>query len=398
MSKKGENIYRRKDGRWEGRCILERKADGRYRYEYVYAGTYQEAKEKLILKKSAVIAGRTSVGRAEPPAGGFPFRIPAEAWLNAMRSQVRDSTYIKYRNLLFSYILPDLGDMEWNRLNHAVLEDFCSRLRDFGGQRQEGLSSKTVSDVISVIRGISRYSASRGICPPLELSSITVRKEAKEPNVLTRKEQEKLCHFLYSELNDKNLGILICIFTGLRLGELCALRWTDISISEQTISVRSTMQRIQTDDENSSSKTRIIVTAPKSRGSIRQIPIPADLVRILAAYRKGRTGYVLTGRTDCFVEPRSMERYFARVLSKAGVRPVNFHTLRHTFATRCVELDFDTKSLSEILGHSNVNITLNRYVHPSMELKRRNMQRLSDLLAVSYRRQGRSFHRKIKEP
>ena len=172
------------------------------------------------------------------------------------------------------------------------------------------------------------------------------------------------CSFLLSELNDQNIGLLVCMFAGLRLGELCALKWEDISFSEQTIHVHRTMQRIQSAGDFGK-KTKIVITPPKSSDS-----------------KRWKKGYVLTGREDIYVEPRAMERYFDGVLKKIGLQKVNFHALRHTFATRCVEMNFDAKSLSEILGHSNVNITMDRYVHPSMELKRQNMQRLSELLAV----------------
>lgn len=393
MSRKGENIYQRKDGRWEGRCIKGRGEDRRYLYEYVYADTYQEVKERLIMKKSKVLLskGQPQEDRPCKVPGPAPesviFRRLAENWLAATRCRVRESTYIKYRNLLNSYILPELGDKEWNEFSQEQLEIFCRKMRAEGGCRRRGLSSKTVSDILSVIRGIARYASGRGLGLPCEMSPVAVKKEAKEMRVLTEREQETLCRFLCANLNDCSIGILICMFTGLRLGEICALRWEDVSLAEQTIYVHQTMQRIQNErkegDVPDEQKTKIIITAPKSHDSIRRIPVPKELAEILAAYRGGKKGYVLTGQAGRYVEPRTMERHFARILAEAGIERVHFHTLRHTFATRCVERNFDMKSLSEILGHANVNITLNRYVHPSMELKRKNMQKLSDLLAVS---------------
>lgn len=198
---------------------------------------------------------------------------------------------------------------------------------------------------------------------------------------LTKKQQEKLYRYLRSDLSNRNLGLLLCMFTGLRLGEICALTWSDISFSEQTICVRRTMQRVQTKDD-SQRKTKVVITSPKSGNSVRRIPVPRELMKVLHAYRKGRKGFVLTGKEDAYVEPRAMERHLDKVLKQLGMEHVNFHALRHTFATRCIEMDFDAKSLSEILGHADVNITLNRYVHPTMELKRDNMQKLSALLAV----------------
>lgn len=173
----------------------------------------------------------------------------------------------------------------------------------------------------------------------------------------------------------------MCLFTGLRVGEICALRWEDISFSDHTIHVHQTLQRIQ-NRANSKQKTKIVITAPKSACSIRTIPVPNDLIVILASYKTSSKGYILTNCEQTPLEPRTMQNHFKRALQKSGIAPANYHSLRHTFATRCIELGFDVKSLSEILGHASVNITMNRYVHPTMELKQENMQRLSALLAV----------------
>ena len=185
----------------------------------------------------------------------------------------------------------------------------------------------------------------------------------------------------YSKLDGCNIGILVCLFTGLRVGEICALRWEDISFLDHTIHVHQTLQRIQ-DRNNSEHKTRIVVTTPKSACSIRTIPVPEDLIVLLESYKTSSTGYILTNSDQEFLEPRTMQNHFKKALRKSSVDPANYHSLRHTFATRCIELGFDVKSLSEILGHASVTITMNRYVHPSMELKKENMQRLSELLAV----------------
>lgn len=398
MAKRGENIYHRKDGRWEGRYILGRKEDGRYKYGYIYGKNYLETKKELMNRKNdldlpsdvlnwktereALLAAEEMAMKQAESSGPILFRYPVEGWLAASQRRVRESTYTKYWNVVHSYILPELGEIEWENLNWETIDLFCHRLIASGGKKQQGLSPETVADTLSVIRNIFRYATSRGYEKPCDISSITIKREIKDMRILSRREQETLCDHLLTHLNDRNLGILLCLFTGLRLGEICALRWEDVSFSEQALYVHQTMQRLQNRGKTGK-KTRVIITPPKSRSSIRRIPVPDELADILFVYGKEKTGYVLTGKEEAFVEPRTMERYFARILKEAELEKVNFHALRHTFATRCVEMSFDLKSLSEILGHTNVNITLNRYVHPSMDLKRRNMQRLAALLAVS---------------
>lgn len=199
--------------------------------------------------------------------------------------------------------------------------------------------------------------------------------------VLSISEQEKLERVLREDLSFSNLGILLCLYTGIRIGEVCALTWKDIIAEEQILSVNKTMQRLQ-QLNGFERKTRIVISSPKSECSIRRIPLPDSIYHLLQSNRCSDDSYILTGRINKFVEPRTMENRFKKVLRLAGVQDTNFHTLRHTFATRCVELGFDIKSLSEILGHASVNITLNRYVHPSMELKQKNMNMLSDLFTV----------------
>ena len=199
--------------------------------------------------------------------------------------------------------------------------------------------------------------------------------------VLSRCEQGTLSKYLCKKLSPCNLGILLCLYTRLRIGEICALKWGDIFIEEQYLFVHQSMQRIQL-NRISGKKTEIVIQSPKSDCSIRRIPIPYEVLQLLIPVKKPDEAFLLTGSAYSYIEPRCMENQFKSVMKACGISNVNFHTLRHTFATRCVELGFDVKSLSKILGHASVNITLNRYVHPSMELKQENMNLLSSLLTT----------------
>lgn len=378
MSRKGENIYKRKDGRWEGRYIKSRSENGKARYGYVYAKSYRETKNKL---SEAVHSSKDLSCKQSYVDNPIIFSKVASEWYEIRKPQIKESTSVKYYNLLNSYILPKLGNKTMNSLTHDYIESYCNELLFTGGKKGTGLSPKTVSDILSIIRNILNYCADQGHLLVCDARSITVKQTAKEMRILSRNEQKCICQYLFSNLTAYNIGILICLFTGIRIGEICALQWEDISLNERTIHVHQTMQRIQTPDSHDH-KTAVIVTSPKSSCSIRTIPLPDELVEIISNFSTSTSGYFLTGSKVKYIEPRTMQNHFKQVLRECSIEETNYHTLRHTFATRCVELGFDTKSLSEILGHASVTITMNRYVHPSIELKRNNMERLSVLFSV----------------
>lgn len=378
MPRKGENIYKRKDGRWEGRYIKSRLETGKAQYGYIYAKSYREIKNKLSI---AIQSNNKLQSKPIQTSDLITFREVATEWYELRQPQLKESTSIKYLNLLNSYMLPQLGNKTLDALTHDSIKKFCNELLIAGGKKGSGLSAKTVSDVLSIIRNILKYCIDTGRIPACDARSVTVKQTQKEMRIFSRSEQERLCKYLYTNLNPCNIGILICLFTGIRVGEICALQREDISLSERTIHVHQTMQRIQTPD-SMEHKTAIIISTPKSSCSIRTIPLPDELACIISTFIDSSSGYFLTGSKTKYIEPRTMQNHFKQVLKESSVDNANYHALRHTFATRCVELGFDIKSLSEILGHASVNITMNRYVHPSIELKRNHMQRLSSLFAV----------------
>lgn len=283
--------------------------------------------------------------------------------------------------MLNTYITPRLGKIVVGHITADVLNEYCNWLLANGGQKKQGLSHKTVSDALSVIRSILHYARLQRIpvsCTGTEISIHTTRQKLC---ILSNSQQEQLVNYLVTNPSERNFGLLLCLYTGIRLGEVCALRWEDISEHEKTIHIHQTMQRVQLVNGDSEKKTAVITTTPKSPCSIRLIPVPPILWSLLSKFHTER-GFILTG-TEKYVEPRTMENHFKRVLKCVGLSNVNFHCLRHTFATRCVEVGFDVKTLSEILGHSNITITMNRYVHPTMQMKRENMERLSSLFLVN---------------
>lgn len=175
------------------------------------------------------------------------------------------------------------------------------------------------------------------------------------------------------------MGVYLCLFTGIRIGELCALQWKDISFDDNTLKIGRTLQRLQCTDNSSLAKTKIIITEPKSPAASRCIPLPDFLVNTIKPFAGAPQSFILSGSSKKVIEPRTMQNHFKKYLVESKVECANFHSLRHTFATRCVEIGFEIKTLSEILGHSSVKITLDRYVHSSMEQKKANMKKLDGI-------------------
>lgn len=381
MPRRGENIYRRKDGRWEGRYKKD-KVNGKTKYGYVYAKSYKEVKERLMsinqLRDTELIKQNTFKGNK------VTFYEAAEKWLSIKASTIKKSSYVKYNNMLRYYLYPQLKNIFIDEITYENVNNLTNVLLTTAGNKGTGLSPKTVQCVLSLLNQIMSYVSHYYTDLHLSIPSITVKQEQKVLRVLSPQEQQRLTVYLYDNMELCNLGILVCMYSGLRIGELCALRWENILWNEKCIYVKETMQRLQNTDTSGTlmSKTSIVISAPKSACSIRKIPIPEQLFSLLRMYECESSTFLMTG-TKSYIEPRTLQYRFKRITEKCNIYDVKFHSLRHTFATRCVELGFDIKSLSEILGHANVNITLNRYVHPSMEQKQKNMNLLSELLIVS---------------
>lgn len=374
MSRKGENIYKRKDGRWEGRYIKER-VDGKARYRSVYAGSYREVKEKLHIAKKLL----ETADEPEEKSAGKMAEV-SEKWLEDIAGTLKESSIVKYEDLLRCYILPEFGEHDFSRITNRQIIDFSSSLLLKGGMDGQGLAPSTVLEVMSALSSMRIYALKREYKIAFSTECVSIRREAKEIRVFSVEEEKKLISWLKNNPDFTSLGILLCLFTGIRLGELCALGWDDIDLQENVLHIRKTMQRIRVKEQDKR-KTDVKIFEPKSTSSIRDIPLPANIRKLLGKYCQPGA-FFLTGQKDCFVEPRTMQNRFKAVLQACGIADANFHAIRHTFATRCVELGFDVKSLSEILGHASVAITMNRYVHPSMALKSENMARLDELFAV----------------
>lgn len=300
------------------------------------------------------------------------------AWLQSVRINVKESTYMRYKQMITTHISTELGKYPINKISSQLIEKFVEdKLTKGRLDGKGGLSPKTVTDIVTIIKSSMEYASYNGLSATCNLSKLTVKKKDKEMRVLSTEEQKKLTTVLLSEMDLYKLGVLISLYTGIRIGELCALRWENLNLNCKTLRVRETMQRIQCPEVTETAKTKIVITEPKSKCSVRDIPLPDFLIEIIQQFQSVPKAYVLTGDKNKYIEPRTMQNRFQKYVEQSEIDSANYHSLRHTFATRCVEVGFEIKSLSEILGHANVNITLNRYVHSSFELKSNNMNKLS---------------------
>lgn len=316
--------------------------------------------------------------RKKEPEPWQMINVLAKQWLEYSRLGLTESSYIKYRNLLKNHIIPELGQIAISDLSTQCVTDFAAKKLKEGRKDQKGgLSEKTVRDILTIVHSICNYANRIELITPCRFDLIKLRCREKEVRTLNQEERNELENFLFQDESLVKTGILLSLFMGLRIGEVCALRKGNILYKEEILQIRFTMQRIQNPDKTNMKKTKIIVTEPKTEKAVRDIPIPDFLLgRLYVLWDLPDDAYILTGTAEKFIEPRTLENIFKRYLKECNMPDINYHALRHTFATRCIEAGFDIKSLSEILGHANVNITLNRYVHSSLEQKRENMKKL----------------------
>ncbi len=357
MSKKGSNIYKRKDGRWEGRLYFS----GSRKYKSVYGKTYTEAKKRL----------RELNAEKDTAKCMSMFSDIAMQWLEYRRCFLKESTYSCYFTKLSAHVIPYFKGMKYDSVTAEAVADFVSR------KIREGYSEKYVSDILVMLKTVAKWAFNTYGYRNGLLNFPAVKASKSEPQLLDRNQQKKLQDCLMEEENATNIGILLAMYTGIRIGELCALKWGDFNFEENYFAISKTVQRISQSGEGA--KTKIIITQPKTPNSIRIIPIPQFLISPLKRLRQSEECYFLSGN-EKLTEPRCMTYRFKKLLKKAGVPSVRFHSLRHTFATNCLRTDsFDIKTLSEILGHSGADVTMKIYVHSSLERKKLCMSRIKPI-------------------
>lgn len=377
MARRGENITKRKDGRWEARVIYGHKPDGKAIYKFLYGKTYREVRDRKLQFLTEIDKKAENIDKK--------FDDILDEFVTQLGYTVKRSTYARYRSIIDVHIRPYFGAYSATQICAKEIDLFTKQKLDTGRTDQRGgLAPKTVSDILSVLSGAIKFAEAHGYDMSKANLFAKPRIESKITEVLSINEEVHLVKHMNNSDDCEKFGVILCLHTGLRIGELCALRWADIDLDNRVIFINKTMQRLSIHSScNIKKRTEIVITSPKTSSSMRIVPIPDSLVRNLQYYKlkaSGSNPYFLTA-TDSYIEPSNYYAKYQRWLKQCGVRPHPFHVLRHTFATRCIENGFDPKSLSEILGHSDVKMTLSRYVHPSMDVKRRELNRLALFLS-----------------
>lgn len=344
MARRGENIYKRKDGRYEGRYIKYYDISGTAVYGYVYSSSYSELKELLAKYKT------------EKPKRQCNNTLLAEwikRWIDSQPG-LKPTTKQVYKSHINNYINPNLGKIPLKKLNGDILQGFVNNLN---------LSASTVKNIFSILKSALSSAEDNGLIFNIWNKVKVPKKDISIIKVLTVNEQKMLESVLLSPFD---IGIWICLYTGLRIGEVCALKWTDINFETSALTVNGTQARTENGVE---------IISPKSKSSKREIPMPAILINKLKEISH-ECEYVLS-KNNRAVDVRTYRRHFKKLLQKANLPDIKYHALRHTFSTRALEVGMDYKTLSEILGHSSVGITLDLYAHSLNEHKRTEMNKLS---------------------
>ena len=369
----GQNIYKRKDGRWEARVPLGIRANGRRYFKCFYGKTYQEARNRKQDYEKNIPFIKEMVTTSPDT-----FSSAAYGWLASSEQDWKPATYIRYRNCLEKYILPHWGLLPVREIDQKVYDALITLL-------EKKLSVSSMQTVNTVISGSLKHTLKR---LPVTCKKFVAERRMTPKDILSKAEIFRLCSHLESEEDLTAVGIHLALYSGVRLGELCALTWADIDLETRTLYARHTLQRIQNRNRlDEEPKTMLQMGLPKNKKE-RAIPLHEQIRPVLE--RTCRlylpSDYLLSG-TSTPVEPRRMSSRFKRILKECGLRNIRFHVLRHTFATYSLESGMRTKVLSELMGHSSVKITMDRYVHLSNEFKAAQINNLQYTDSTSIGRQ-----------
>lgn len=292
-----------------------------------------------------------------------------EEWKEEKKKYVKKSTYAAYQLLIQNHIKPYFSDLY--EVNEEKVQQFVFDKLD------AGLSEKTIRDIIIVLKMILKFGIKNGYLEYIQIDAkFPSKQEKKDLDVLSKADQKKFMEHLRNNFTFKNLGIFICLSTGMRIGEICGLRWCDVDTVEGVIKVRHTLQRIYI-IEGETRHTELLLDTPKTANSVRDIPMSSELLKMLKSLNKvvNENYYVISNDIKP-IEPRTYRNYYKKLCKQLDIPELKFHGLRHSFATRCIESKADYKTVSVLLGHSNISTTLNLYVHPNKEQKKKTIDKM----------------------
>lgn len=351
MGRRGENIFKRKDGYWEARYVKGYDEYGKKKYASVYAKSYREVKEKRLEIISQITLMPQSVVKRTITLSALVLE-----WLYLNQNRLKPSTYQKYDYIYHNHIENQIGKYQVIYLTPIVVKQFSDE------KLASGLSATTVNGILVFIKTCLKYGSRQYALPMIDI--IYLKRKRQEMRVLSVEEQRKLTNYLIKDMDIYKLGVLVALYTGVRIGELCALQWKDIK--DGVMTTNKSMQRLR---KGTTHTTEIIVSEPKSESSFRVIPIPIFINEEIEKFRLSDEQNFMSKLYHPVIEPRVMQYQFKKYLKDCNLEDASFHCLRHTYATRCVEQMIDLKTLSVLLGHSDISVTGNRYVHSSFDQK-----------------------------
>lgn len=359
MARRGDNIHKRKDGRWEGRYISYYDNDGKAKYKSIYGHKYKDVKAKLENLKAEKV---TICNNIEYTLGELVIM-----WINDPKKRTKKTTKDKYFQIYKNHIRDNIGNIILGELTVEILDDFISN-------KSEKYSITYVKSMIIVINSSLKLGKEKGfIINELKINIPNIKKQKIQ--TLTSAEYCKLSSHIKYKTDATGLGIILSLYAGLRIGEVCALKWENIDFESDIINISQSVLHIKNEKTN---KYEYVIGPPKTDTSIRTIPIIENLKKILIQEKDKSTSDFVISKDNKNINIRTFEYRYHNLLNEVIGKDYNFHVLRHTFATMCVDKGVDVKTISEILGHSNVSFTLNTYVHPTIQQKKKQLEKINN--------------------
>ena len=383
MSKRGNgegSVCRRPDGRWQGSITIGRDDRGRLIRKYFYGKTRKETSEKLN-RAIEELRDNRFINKSDNPT--------VEQWCHEWlwsykRNSVKQKTFDQYETILRTHIIPDIGDIRLADLKTMHIQRIINKMHD------SGLSHRTI-EVMKIVMHAALKQAQRNklvsenVCENVVLP----RKQPKHIRVLNEDEQTKLIAALKD--NYIGRGLLFALYTGMRRGEVLALKWSDYDKNEKTISITKALNRVRTYNKDGN-KTMLTVTTPKTDTSIRTVPLIDKAVELLAEHKRKQERYmelvgdyytdndlIFSSSRGDYLDPGNFNRKLNKTVKKIGIPRISPHVLRHSFATRGLEAEVSLKAMQELLGHSSITVTGDIYTHILKEQKRKEISKLNDV-------------------